>query len=71
MYLAVIATIVGQAALLGRVSLLVYAAVLWAVVAGFVIFYEEPTLSAAYGQQYAAYRQAVRRWWPRVTPWRG
>ena len=71
MYLAVIATIVGQAALLGRVSLLVYAAVLWAVVAGFVIFYEEPTLSAAHGQQYAAYRQAVRRWWPRVTPWRG
>ena len=23
-----------------------------------------------YGEQYAAYRRAVRGWWPRATPWR-
>jgi protein-S-isoprenylcysteine O-methyltransferase Ste14 len=71
MYLAVIAMILGQAAILGRVVLVSYAAVFWAIVAGFVSFYEEPTLSERYGEQYNAYRRAVRRWWPRATPWSG
>ena len=69
MYLAVIAIILGQAAVLGSVSLLVYAASFWVIVASFVHFYEEPTLSAEYGEQYAAYRRAVRAWVPRATPW--
>jgi protein-S-isoprenylcysteine O-methyltransferase Ste14 len=71
MYLGVIAIILGQAAILGRTSLLVYAAILWVTVAGFVRFYEEPTLARKYGEQYAAYHRAVRAWWPRATPWRG
>jgi protein-S-isoprenylcysteine O-methyltransferase Ste14 len=71
MYLAVIATILGQAAILGRAGLLVYAAILWVTVASFVRFYEEPTLSSKYGEQYAAYRHGVRAWWPRATPWTG
>jgi protein-S-isoprenylcysteine O-methyltransferase Ste14 len=71
MYLAVIATILGQAAILGSASLLVYAAILWVTVASFVRFYEEPTLSSRYGEQYVAYRRAVRGWWPRATPWSG
>jgi protein-S-isoprenylcysteine O-methyltransferase Ste14 len=70
MYLAVIASIVGQAAILGSASLLVYAAIVWLVVASFVRFYEEPTLAARYGVEYAAYRRSVRAWWPRATPWR-
>ena len=69
MYLAVIAIILGQAAILGSVSLLVYAAIVWVIVASFVHFYEEPTLSSEYGEQYAAYRRAVRGWLPRATPW--
>jgi protein-S-isoprenylcysteine O-methyltransferase Ste14 len=71
MYLAVIAIVLGQAAILGSASLLVYAAILWVIVASFVRFYEEPTLSRRYGEQYAAYRTAVRGWWPRATPWGG
>jgi protein-S-isoprenylcysteine O-methyltransferase Ste14 len=71
MYVAVIAIILGQAAILGRPVLLVYAAIFWAVVASFVRFYEEPALAERYGAQYAAYRRAVRAWWPRVTPWSG
>jgi protein-S-isoprenylcysteine O-methyltransferase Ste14 len=71
MYLAVIATILGQAAILGSARLVVYAAILWVIVASFVFFYEEPTLSSTYGEQYAAYRRAVRGWWPRATPWKG
>ena len=69
MYVAVGATIAGQALLLGRPWLLAYAAVFWAVVAAFVRGYEEPTLSARYGEQYAAYRRAVPAWWPRLRPW--
>ena len=71
MYLAVLAIILGQAAILGNATLLPYAAIFWLSVAGFVTFYEEPTLSARYGEQYTAYRRAVRGWWPRATPWRG
>jgi protein-S-isoprenylcysteine O-methyltransferase Ste14 len=71
MYLAVIAIILGQAAILGRGVLVAYAAVFWAIVASFVRFYEEPTLSERYGEQYDAYRRAVRGWWPRTTPWSG
>jgi protein-S-isoprenylcysteine O-methyltransferase Ste14 len=71
MYVAVIAVILGQAAILGRPVLVVYAAIFWLVVASFVRFYEEPTLSRRYGEQYAAYRRAVRGWWPRLTPWDG
>ena len=69
MYVAVGATIVGQALLLGRPLLLAYAAVFWAIVAAFVHGYEEPTLSARYGAQYDAYRRAVPAWLPRLRPW--
>jgi protein-S-isoprenylcysteine O-methyltransferase Ste14 len=71
MYLAVIAIILGQTAILGRVVLVVYAGILWAIVASFVSFYEEPTLSERYGEQYDAYRRAARGRWPRATPWSG
>jgi protein-S-isoprenylcysteine O-methyltransferase Ste14 len=71
MYVAVIAVILGQAAILGRTVLLAYAAIFWLVVASFVRFYEEPTLSRRYGEHYAAYRRGVRGWWPRRTPWDG
>src|SRR3954453_17526821 len=71
MYVAVIAVILGQAAILGRPVLLVYAAIFWPVVASFVRVYEEPTLSRRYGEQYDAYRRSVRGWWPRLTPWDG
>jgi protein-S-isoprenylcysteine O-methyltransferase Ste14 len=53
MYLAVIVAILGQALLLGRLVLLIYAVVFWLIVASFVYFYEELTLSDRYGEQYA------------------
>jgi protein-S-isoprenylcysteine O-methyltransferase Ste14 len=69
MYLAVVALIVGQAAVLGQPVLLAYAAVFWAVVAAFVRGYEEPVLAASHGDEYAAYRRAVPAWRPRLSPW--
>ena len=71
MYLAVAATIVGQAFLLGRPVVLLYAAAFGAVVFAFVRRYEEPTLSRRFGAQYDRYRRAVPGWWPRLRPWRG
>ena len=71
MYLAVGATIVGQALLLGQFGLLVYAAAFGVVVFAFVRVYEEPTLSAQYGSSYDAYRRAVPGWLPRLHPWDG
>jgi protein-S-isoprenylcysteine O-methyltransferase Ste14 len=66
MYVAVAATIVGQAALLGRPALLLYAAAFMATVAAFVHLYEEPVLSRRFGEEYEAYRRAVPAWWPRL-----
>lgn len=70
MYMAVLAVIIGQALLLGQPILLAYAVVLWLIVASFVRFYEEPTLSRRFGAEYEAYRRAVPAWWPRLRPWR-
>lgn len=70
MYVAVAATIIGQALLLGRPVLLAYAALFMAVVAAFVRWYEEPTLADRFGEEYSAYREAVPAWHPRLHPWR-
>ena len=70
MYLAVLAAIVGQGLLLGRLVLLAYAAVVAAAFVAFVHWYEEPTLAEQFGDRYQAYRRAVPGWWPRRHPWR-
>jgi protein-S-isoprenylcysteine O-methyltransferase Ste14 len=69
MYVAVAATIIGQALLLGQSLLLLYALLFMAVVAAFVHLYEEPVLSARYGEQYEEYRRAVPAWRPRLRGW--
>ena len=71
MYLAVGATIVGQALFLGQPGLLAYAAAFGAVVVCFVRLYEEPTLTEQFGANYHVYRSAVPGWLPRLRPWRG
>ena len=69
MYLAVLAVIVGQALLLGRLELLVYAVVLFTAFVAFVHWYEEPTLRRRFGAEYEEYSRAVPGWWPRLRPW--
>jgi protein-S-isoprenylcysteine O-methyltransferase Ste14 len=71
MYLAVGATIVGQALALGQLELLAYAAVFGATVYAFVRGYEEPTLRRQFGARYEEYLRSVPGWWPRRTPWQG
>jgi protein-S-isoprenylcysteine O-methyltransferase Ste14 len=69
MYLAVLAAIVGQALILGRVELIVYGAVVGVAFVAFVRLYEEPTLQETFGDAYETYRRAVPGWWPRLRPW--
>jgi protein-S-isoprenylcysteine O-methyltransferase Ste14 len=71
MYVAILAAIVGQALILGQLSLLLYAAAIWLIAAAFVRFYEEPALTRRFGANYEAYRRAVPGWWPRLLrPWK-
>ncbi|MBA3261971.1 MAG: isoprenylcysteine carboxylmethyltransferase family protein [Thermoleophilaceae bacterium] len=70
MYVAVAATIIGQAALLGRPGLLIYTVAFMAIVASFVHLYEEPVLSKRFGAEYDAYRRGVPAWRPRLRPWK-
>jgi protein-S-isoprenylcysteine O-methyltransferase Ste14 len=70
MYVAVTATIAGQAALLVRPGLLLYAALFMATVATFVRLYEEPVLRERFGDEYEAYRAGVPAWRPRLHAWR-
>ena len=70
MYLAVTATILGQALLLWRPALLIYGAFVAAAFVAFVLGYEQPTLHRQFGASYQAYRQAVPGWWPRLRAWR-
>jgi protein-S-isoprenylcysteine O-methyltransferase Ste14 len=69
MYVAILAAIVGQALLLGRLGLLPYPAALWLVAAAGGRCYEEPTLARRFGADYEAYRRAVPAWWPSLRPW--
>jgi protein-S-isoprenylcysteine O-methyltransferase Ste14 len=68
MYVAVVATILGQALLFLGLWLLVYAVIAWAVMAAFVHWYEEPLLRARYGEDYEEYRRTVPAWRPRLRP---
>lgn len=68
-FVAVIAIILGQAVLMGDSRLIVYGAVLWLAFHVQVVVYEEPTLEQTFGSEYEAFRAAVPRWIPRMTPW--
>jgi protein-S-isoprenylcysteine O-methyltransferase Ste14 len=70
MYLGVLSVIVGQALVLGSSLLLEYAVLIWVCFFAFVVLYEEPSLQRQFGPGYESYRASVRRWWPRITPWR-
>lgn len=69
MYLAVEAVIIGQALVLGGVTMVGYGVVVGAAFWSFAHWYEEPTLIRRFGQQYELYRRAVPGWRPRLRPW--
>ena len=66
MYVAVSALIFGQAVLFASWGVALYGVVIAVAFHTFVRLYEEPTLRAAYGEEYAAYCAATPRWIPRL-----
>lgn len=71
MYVCVLVIVSGQALLFGEAGLLLYAGLLLVAFHLFVVLYEEPSLGRRFGGSYGTYCLNVRRWVPRLTPWRG
>jgi len=70
MYVCVIGLIIGQYFLFDEISLLLYAAAVWLALHLYVVVFEEPRLQREFAAEYDEYRKNVRRWRPRLTPWR-
>lgn len=68
-YVGFLAVLLGQTLLLGSLALLKYTAIAFCIGAAAVRFYEKPTLTRRFGDDYTAYRAAVRAWIPRLHPW--
>jgi protein-S-isoprenylcysteine O-methyltransferase Ste14 len=66
MYVAGLAAVLGEAMVLGQLSLVLYAAAVGSASVAFVRFYEEPALSRRFGEPYERYRREVPGWWPRL-----
>jgi protein-S-isoprenylcysteine O-methyltransferase Ste14 len=70
MYVAVTSLILGQALVFASWPLAEYAVVVWIGFHIFVVGFEERRLIAQFPSDFEAYRRHVRRWIPRLTPWR-
>ncbi len=70
MYVAVASLIFGQGLFFGSPRVLEYGCVVCLLFHLFVLLYEEPTLKASFGEEYKTYCSYVRRWLPRLTPWK-
>jgi protein-S-isoprenylcysteine O-methyltransferase Ste14 len=69
MITAVLAVLLGEAALFGSPPLLLWFGFFFLLnYAGFR-FYEEPGLERRFGEEYRTYKRNVPRWLPRRTPW--
>ena len=70
MYISWYLIIFGEALFFQSLDLLLYLSV-WIVLFEIkVIFFEEPSLKRRFGETYEQYRKSVRRWIPRLTPYR-
>lgn len=69
MYVAVEVIVLGQTLVFQSVPLVLYALMIWSIMAAFVRWHEEPVLRSRFGAQYEQYRASVRAWWPRLRPW--
>ena len=70
MYIGMGVFLAGEAMLIPSIAteMVIMILVLWAVVNGFILLYEEPKLRELFGDEYKTYCDNVRRWIPRLTP---
>jgi protein-S-isoprenylcysteine O-methyltransferase Ste14 len=69
MYVGVACLIAGQSIARSSVATLYYLSIFLICVNLFILFYEEPHLRRAFGEQYEDYCRNVPRWIPRITPY--
>jgi protein-S-isoprenylcysteine O-methyltransferase Ste14 len=69
MITAVLAVLLGEAALLGSVGIALWAAAFAVINATWFVLGEEPGLERRFGEEYREYKRQVPRWLPRRTPW--
>jgi protein-S-isoprenylcysteine O-methyltransferase Ste14 len=67
MYVAIVTSLLGQAAMFRSSAVVWYAAIVAAAFHLRVVLYEEPTLTELFGDSYTDYRRRVPRWIPRVA----
>ena len=65
MYLGIVLIVIGEACFFHSRPLLIIALSIWLLFHGFVLFYEEPTLTKKFGESYRQYCFQVSRWLPR------
>lgn len=66
LYVGSVVAISGQALLLSRLVLLIYAAAFLAIAFFLVHWVEDPALARRFGQQFEDYRSQVPGWWPHM-----
>jgi protein-S-isoprenylcysteine O-methyltransferase Ste14 len=69
MITAVLAVLIGEAALFGSPALVIWCAAFLGINWVYFVLHEEPGLERRFGDEYRAYRRSVPRWIPRRTPW--
>jgi protein-S-isoprenylcysteine O-methyltransferase Ste14 len=65
----VVLLLLGEAALLGSLAVLLWSLGVFAVNAVYLPLVEEPGLRRRFGEDYETYSANVRRWVPRIRPW--
>ena len=65
MYVGAILLLIGAGLVVGSAAIVLLAFAFWALAHVFVLVYEEPALTAQFGESYAQYRSEVNRWLPR------
>ena len=69
MITGVLCILLGEAAVTGSASLLLWFAIFLTFQATAIRFWEEPHLTERYGSEYVDYRRNVPRWIPRISAW--
>lgn len=64
----VLLTLLGEAAAVESVTLLLWAGAFFIICNVYFVLYEEPSLRRRFGDQYLSYKQNVPRWIPRLKP---
>ena len=64
MYVGLVLVLIGEVLFLRSIPLFWYSALWFAIINVVILFYEEPYLSARFGESYERYRKNVGRWLP-------